>query len=247
MSDPYLYENSAILRNLQGISDKEEFDLVEAEFSRANMMVLYNEGFDDFSTEGIQKIHKALFYDFYDWAGQFRTINIQKRETIIAGKSVWYSNDENIDQDLNTAWEAIRQVPWDQLTPEDFAKELAHTFPAIWQVHPFREGNTRAVVMLMTFFVEHHGFYFDRELLAASAGYVRNAFVMASLGKYAEYEHLERILHDAISIEPVQRMDDNEVNTDIQRSEKYQRYYVKDYKPSAHEYREDEGPEMKMV
>lgn len=66
MNDPYLYENSFVLRNLQGITDEEELDLVEAEFSRAIMMVLYNEGFDDFSTEGVQKIHKALFYDIYD-------------------------------------------------------------------------------------------------------------------------------------------------------------------------------------
>lgn len=148
---------------------------------------------------------------------------------------------------MDAAWETIRKVPWDQLKREDFAKELAHTFPALWQTHPFREGNTRTVVMLMTFFVEYHGFYFDRDLLASSAGCVRNAFVMASLGKYAEYEHFERILCDAISLEPIQHIDDMDEDAESQRAEKFRRYYLQDCKPSAHEYREDDGPEMKML
>ena len=40
-----------------------------------------------------------------------------------------------------------------------------------------REGNTRTVVMMMTFFVEYHGYFMDQELMAASAGYVRDSFV----------------------------------------------------------------------
>ena len=45
--------------------------------------------------------------------------------------------------------------------------------------------------MLITFFVEHYGYFFDQELISANAGYVRNAFVLASLGEYSEYEALE--------------------------------------------------------
>ena len=36
--------------------------------------------------------------------------------------------------------------------------------------------------------------------MAESAGYVRDSFVMASLGEYSEYEHLEKILLDAICV-----------------------------------------------
>lgn len=66
------------------------------------------------------------------------------------------------------------------------------------------EGNTRTFVMMMTFFIEAHGYYLNQELLRESAGYVRNSFVMTSIGKYAEYEHLERILLDAICNEPTE-------------------------------------------
>lgn len=43
----------------------------------------------------------------------------------------------------------------------------------------------------------------DQELMAASAGYVRDSFVMASLDQFSEFEHLERILLDAVCDEPI--------------------------------------------
>ena len=57
--------------------------------------------------------------------------------------------------------------------------------------------------MMMTFFVEYHGYFMDQELMAASAGYVRDSFVMASLDQFSEFEHLERILLDAVCDEPI--------------------------------------------
>ncbi len=245
MNDPYFFEESHVLRNLLDIHDEKALDIAEAELSRANMMLLYEQGFDDFSTAGICAIHKALFGDIYDWAGTFRVINVQKRETILAGKSVWYSNDEDIGRDLEAAWNRIHHISWDEISREDFAAQVARTFPALWQAHPFREGNTRTIVMLMTFFVEHHGYYFDQELLAESAGYVRNAFVLASLGEHSEYEHLEKILKDAICTEPILYLDNLADDLSDSRAEKYQRYQTKDYRPEAHEYRE-EGPKLEL-
>lgn len=78
--------NSTVLRNKLGITDDKDLDIAEAELSRANMMLLYEKGFSDFSPEGICFIHKELFGDVYEWAGKYRTINIQKREKVLAGK-----------------------------------------------------------------------------------------------------------------------------------------------------------------
>lgn len=230
----YLYEDVPVLKNKFGIKDEKTLDLVEAEQSRASMMLLYEHGFHDFSNRGVKKIHRTLFEDVYEWAGNYRVINIIKREPVLAGQSVWYSNAEDIPHDLKCAWEEINQVEWASLTKENFAKEIAHKFPKIWRVHPFREGNTRTVVMLMTFFVEHYGYYFDQELLAQSAGYVRDALVMACLDNYSEYEYLERILQDAICTEPIAETFAEEQPASI--SEKYQKYQSKHYEPAHHEY-----------
>lgn len=244
MNDPYLYEGSSVLRNLLNIHDEKELDIAEAELSQANMMLLYEQGFEDFSTQGIKTIHKVLFEDVYDWAGEFRTINIQKREPLLAGISVWYADSDNIKKDLDSAWKIINKVQWSSLSREEFAAQITRLFPPLWQSHPFREGNTRTIVMLMTFFVEHYDYYFDKELLAASAGYVRNAFVMASLGQYSEYEHLEKILLDAICTEPIEYKDDLDQEESLPQGEKYQKYKT-DYKPVAHEYRADDAEKEK--
>ena len=79
-------------------------------------MLLYEKGFTDFSAEGLQYIHRYLFGDFYDWAGCYRVINIQKREEILAGLSVWYSNDDDIVKDLKSAFNNLRSVSWENLS-----------------------------------------------------------------------------------------------------------------------------------
>lgn len=238
MRDPYLYEDVPVLRNKLDIRTEKTLDLIEAEQSRTNMMLLYEQGFSDFSPAGLCEIHRFLFGDIYDWAGKYRIINIQKAEKLLAGQSVWYSNDDDIERDLNKAFEAIHVFDWNTCSREAFVRALTRLFPPLWQVHPFREGNTRTVVMMMTLFVEAHGYFFDKDLLAASAGYVRDAFVMASLGKYAEYEHLEKILLDAVCTETVLGEDESQVQIDDEQ-EKYRKYQKEPYTPSPHTLRLD--------
>lgn len=237
MSDPYLYPDAPVLRNKLNIKTEKTLDLVEAEQSRANMMLLYDSTFSDFTPTGLRYIHKFLFGDIYDWAGEYRVINIQKAERLLGGRSVWYSNDDNIERDLQTAFQAINEFDWDTCNRETFVNALTHLFPPIWQAHPFREGNTRTIVMLMTLFVEAHGYYFDKDLLAASAGYVRDSLVMACIDQNSEFEHLERILLDAVCDEPIELSGD-EIAAE-ENATKYNKYQKEPYTPAPHTTRSD--------
>ena len=225
MVDPYFYEDIPVLRNTLDIRDEKTLDLIEAEQSRANMMLLYEQGFCDFTPEGLRSIHRFLFGDIYQWAGKYRIINIAKREKLLAGRSVWYSNDDAIADDLAAAFQDIQHQNWAAMPREEFVSTIVRCFTKIWQIHPFREGNTRTVVMLLTFFVEHYGYHIDQDLLAESAGYVRDAFVMASLDQFSEYEHLERILLDAVCADPVDYELALDAESEVQQSEKYQKYH----------------------
>ena len=155
--DVYLFEDSNVLKNKLGIKNEAELDKAESEFASISMMSLIDSDFSDFSAKGVCKIHKIIFGDVYDWAGEYRIINVKKRESLLAGKSVWYSNWDDIDKDLRAAWKKIDTVDWVKLSHDDFAKSVARLFPAIWQTHPFREGNTRTVVMLIALFAEQYG------------------------------------------------------------------------------------------
>lgn len=93
--------------------------------------------------------------------------------------------------------------------------------------------------MMMTFFVESYGYYMDQELLAVSAGYVRNSFVMASIGEHSEYEHLEKILLDAVCTEPIVYSEHVDPVTNNKNS-KYTKYQKESYQPKVHEQRPDD-------
>ena len=134
---------------------------------------------------------------------------------------------------MTTSKETFRQH-FKQLTN---VNALTHLFPPIWQVHPFREGNTRTIVMLMTLFVEAHGYYFDKDLLAASAGYVRDSLVMASIDQNSEFEHLERILLDAVCDKPIELSCDEIVAEG--NTTKYNKYQKEPYTPAPHTTRSD--------
>ncbi len=232
MDKIYCYEGTDVLKNKLDIRDEETLDLIEAEQSRAAMMLMYNKGFDDFSPNGFYHIHYELFKDIYNWAGKPRVINIIKRESILCGQSVWYSNDENIEADLQKAFEALNNIEWKSLGREKFIKSLVPKIAAVWKVHPFREGNTRTTVMLLTMFIEHHGYFVDKELLAASAGYVRNSLVLASFDENSEYEHLEKILLDAVTDEPIEYSD---YSISDETNNKYKKYQSENYEPQKHE------------
>lgn len=78
----------------------------------------------------------------------------------------------------------------------------------------------------------------EQELMAASAGYVRDSFVMASLDQFSEFEHLERILLDAVCDEPLDYSVES-LEEPVAIPEKYQKYQKEPYVPEPHYRREE--------
>ena len=92
----------------------------------------------------------------------------------------------------------MNSVKLEELSIEETADKFAKIIAAIWQVHPFREGNTRTVITFATQFAEYHGFKMNKSLLKENSDYVRDSLVKASDGEYSEYNYLIRIIKDAI-------------------------------------------------
>ena len=81
----------------------------------------------------------------------------------------------------------------------------------------------------------------DQELLAACAGYVRDSFVMASLDQFSEFEHLEKILMDAVCEEPIFYDEASLSGLDgaDNKQEQYKKYQPEKYIPEPHYKREN--------
>ncbi|MBR4173278.1 MAG: Fic family protein [Clostridia bacterium] len=119
------------LVNKLNISDSAELAREEERISKKKAMELYDKGLLDGLPAGkfsaLAFIHKYLFDDIYDFAGEVRDINIAKGSFRFA--PVMY---------LDSALEHIGNMP--QSTFDEIIKKYVEMNIA----HPFREGNGRA-------------------------------------------------------------------------------------------------------
>lgn len=77
--DTYCYPDSNVLRNLLGIIDYDELVFAEGRLTMIAMTQLDVDPVKGcFDTEHLRTIHRCIFKDIYDWAGEFRTVEISK-------------------------------------------------------------------------------------------------------------------------------------------------------------------------
>ena len=237
MRDPYLYDEVDILQNFANIKDKELLAKAEADITNIAMLAIYNHKYDKFDTKTLSDIHFTIFGQIYDWAGEFRTIQIVKYEDVLGGDTVRYAFPKKIKKLLNAVMKEITKLKRNGENDKEIVFRLVRIIASIWQVHPFREGNTRSVIVFAVLLANSLGFEVKHELFKVHSAYVRNALVWASQGIYSKYEYLEKIFFDA--------MLDDDISADIAESKdsKYEMigdYKVKDYIERPHEYVESE-------
>ena len=197
MNDSYVYNGTNVLINLANIKDKKIADDYETTFSTLAIINLLKNPIKIVSTTDIFKIHKILFKEIYIWAGKPRTININKNEPVLGGLSVNYSDYQSIDNDLKTIQRIIDLFNWNNCSKQELIHEIVVVTSKIWQVHPFREGNTRTICMFLYFFIKKFNLKINFDFIKEHTNFFRNAFVLASIGEYSEYNHLESILINA--------------------------------------------------
>ena len=119
------------LENRLGLTSSADLAREEERISKKKAMGLFEEGILDnlpagkFST--LQTIHKYLFGDIYDFAGELRTVNISKGNFRFAPLMYLESALENIDK-----------------MPQSNFDEIVEKYVEMNIAHPFREGNGRS-------------------------------------------------------------------------------------------------------
>ena len=119
------------LQNKLGLTDELELAREEERISKQKALALYDTGLlDTFPVgtfAGLAMIHKYLFEDIYEFAGQMRTVNIAKGNFRFA--PVMY---------LRPALESIDRMP------QSTFDEIIEKYVEMNVAHPFREGNGRS-------------------------------------------------------------------------------------------------------
>ena len=120
------------LENKLGITESPELARIEEKLSKQRALELFETGALDRLEAGtfaaLASIHRALFSDIYDFAGEKRTVNIAKGNFRFA--SVMY---------LDAALENIERMP------QSTFDEIVEKYVEMNVAHPFREGNGRSM------------------------------------------------------------------------------------------------------
>ena len=203
MEDPYLYEDCPVLKNKLGIKNGDTLDRVEVDLSCAAIKrLILNPIKGDYDFNHLLAFHKAIFEDIYAWAGEPRTVNIEKQEAMLGYMSIEYTKPSNIKSEASSILLDMSNINWKNLSLDKQAKELSSNMACLWKVHPFREGNTRTTITFINQFAEDKGMPFDRILFEKNAAYVRSALVAASAvfkdGDFSKPEYLFNIVKDSL-------------------------------------------------
>lgn len=140
---------------------------------------LIAEGFCSLSIETLVSIHKYLFAEILDCAGQLRKGNLRKKQWVLHGESVRYEQACKIEESLYDLFDIQKQFKFCQLDKEESLFNLAAFIARVWQVHPFREGNTRVTTVFLINYINSFGFRITNGEFLKHHKYFRNTLVRA--------------------------------------------------------------------
>ena len=171
--------------------DKDDDDKEEADKVSGNISKLLQTDAFTYSVGGFAAIHKAIFEGVFKHAEKFREYDISKKEWVLRGDSVLYGRWQDLQMSIKYDLEQERQFDYSGLNQEQMVEHLANFVAGLWQIHPFREGNTRTTAIFTIKYLRSQGFEVNNELFAEHSWYFRNALVRANyrnLKKGINYE-----------------------------------------------------------
>jgi cell filamentation protein len=151
-ADPYTDPVTGILRNKLGLGSSADLEAAEREITHAALLWLRESPVQaTYDLPHLCAIHRRIFGDIYDWAGQIRTVAI--------AKGSMFCLPQFIEPAAAEIFRQLRQEEFLRGLPRHaFIDRMSYYLGEVNAVHAFREGNGRT----------QRAFF---ELLAADAGY----------------------------------------------------------------------------
>lgn len=149
------------LRNVEGIRDRWELREWEYQVTADRQRELLADPSlvaHSFDAAHVRAIHRHLFQDVYEWAGEYRTQNIGRE-----GDYMGFADAANgeIGLYLELVHAEVVDTRWAVLDRGQFAEDAARVFVYLNQAHPFREGNGRSSKVFMHHVAARSGFELD--------------------------------------------------------------------------------------
>lgn len=193
-SSIYCYPDSSVLKNKLDIRDPVLLRKVEADLSSARQAEIFRTPVvGRFTATHLCNIHRKLLGDVYSFAGHFRREDIAKGPT----RFVTYSQ---IKEKLQRLLGQLQQEKWLENVPfEAFAARSAYYMAELNYIHPFREGNGRAIREFMRLLFLHNGYVVQWDAVDVEA------LLNAMIDSVYDTAHLEQILKQCLVAAPDSR------------------------------------------
>ena len=175
----------------------------EADKVSTNITKLLNERSFAFNIAGLTAVHRRIFDDVFEFAGQIRNYNITKKEWVLRGDTILYVSAPDIRRAIEYDFEQERAFDYTGLNISQIVRHITNFVSGLWQIHPFGEGNTRTIAVFTIQYLRSMGFDVENNLFANHSWYFRNALVRANYqniqkGVKRESEYLERFFRNLL-------------------------------------------------
>ena len=150
------YPETTVLVNKLGIRSQEALDDLERVVTGIHTVEIVTEQSEEpLSFAFYRNLHKRLFGDLYEWAGELRKVDMSKQGTS-------FCRAENLEEIGNAIFQWLRKhKELRGMKRERFVKELADLYHRINMLHPFREGNGRTQRLFFTLLIRRAGYEID--------------------------------------------------------------------------------------
>ena len=161
-------------------TDKTVQDEFECDLVSTRIVELLQENNFELSVDYLKYVHKYLFQDVYEFAGEFRKVDFSKHERILNNDSVAYGDHKLLEQSLDYDITLEKNKNYNEMNIVDVINNITDFSSRIWQIHPFREGNTRTTAIFIEKYLVSLGYNVDNTLFKDKSVYFRNALVRSN-------------------------------------------------------------------
>ena len=156
------------------------YNELECDFVSSRIIELLDEDKFELSIDYLKYVHKFLFQDVYEFAGEFRKIDFSKQEKILNNDSVADGDCSTLTKSLEYDISLEKKKDYKKMDIVDVINNITKFSSSIWQIHPFREGNTRTTAVFIEKYLISLGYNVDNSLFKEKSVYFRNALVRSN-------------------------------------------------------------------
>ena len=155
-------------------------DAKEADKVAARIVAIVNMPGFRLSPECLIGLHAQIFDGVFAHAGKLREVQLTKKEWVLNGDTVEYAPYFDIERSLEYDFEKEKKFRYAGLSGDAKIAHFAAFISGIWQIHPFREGNTRTTGLFAIKYLQSRGYEVTNDLFYEKSWYFRNALVRAN-------------------------------------------------------------------